>query len=81
VTMIGKAMGRRVVLLPVPVALMQGAARVLGKQVLADRLLGSLQVDISATRAALGWTPPVDAQAAIDRTVVDFMASQLKRTL
>lgn len=52
-------------LLPVPVGLMRGAARLLGKAALADRLLGSLQVDASKARDLLGWTPPVTMQAQL----------------
>ncbi len=50
-------------LLPVPVGLMRGAARLLGKAAVADRLFGSLQVDASKAHALLGWTPPVTMQA------------------
>lgn len=46
-------------LLPVPAGLMRGAARLLGKAPVADRLLGSLQVDASKALELLGWTPPV----------------------
>lgn len=46
-------------LLPVPAGLMRGAARLLGKTAVADRLFGYLQVDASHARDLLGWTPPV----------------------
>lgn len=69
ISMIGKAMGKRVILLPVPVSLMATGARLLGKATLVDRIFGSLQVDISATRATLGWTPRVAMQEAINGTV------------
>lgn len=49
-------------LLPVPVGLMRGAARLLGKTAVADRLLGSLQVDASKARDLLNWAPPVSMQ-------------------
>ena len=52
-------------LLPIPAGLMRGAARLLGKAALADRLLGSLQVDASKARDLLGWTPPVTMQAQL----------------
>lgn len=56
---VAHAYGVPVRLLPVPVGLMRGAARLLGKTAVADRLLGSLQVDASKARDLLGWTPPV----------------------
>ena len=56
---IGKAMGRSPCLLPVPASLLAFAARLLGKTTVVQRLLGSLQVDISKTSELLGWQPPV----------------------
>lgn len=52
-------------LLTVPAGLMRSAARLLGKAAVADRLLGSLQVDASKARELLGWTPPVTMQAQL----------------
>lgn len=52
-------------LLSVPAGLMRSAARLLGKAAVADRLLGSLQVDASKARELLGWTPPVTMQAQL----------------
>lgn len=51
-------------LLPMPVVLLQWGACLLGKQAVAQRLLGSLQVDIQKNRDLLGWQPPVPAQMA-----------------
>ncbi len=73
VTMIARAMGKRIILLPVPAGLMRAGAALLGKSAIADRLLGALQVDIGATRATLEWTPVVTPQQAIDRTVAHFL--------
>ncbi len=52
-------------LLPVPVGLMRGAARLLGKAAVADRLFGSLQVNATKAHTLLGWTPPVTMQAQL----------------
>ncbi|HEY0063443.1 MAG TPA: SDR family oxidoreductase [Telluria sp.] len=68
-TLIGRAMGQRVRLLPVPVRLMRAGAALLGKRALAQRLLGSLQVDIGATCERLDWHPPVSVETAIAATV------------
>ena len=54
-----KALGRTARLVPVPATLLESGAAVLGKRAVAQRLCGSLQVDISHTRNTLGWTPPV----------------------
>lgn len=56
---LARAMGRPSRLLPVPAWMLEAAATVAGKRDVARRLCGSLRVDISKTRALLGWTPPV----------------------
>lgn len=73
---IALAMGKTVWMLPVPPQLMYGAARVLGKAGVAERLLGSLQVDIKETRARLAWEPVITGQDAINATVKYFLASR-----
>lgn len=65
---IAAALGRRPFLLPVPVSWMRWAGRVLGKQATADRLLGSLCVDISPLREELGWIPPYTMQEGLEAT-------------
>lgn len=52
------AMGRPARLLPVPASLLCLGASLLGKRAVAQRVLGSLQVDITHTRETLDWTPP-----------------------
>ncbi len=76
VTMIATGMNSRARLIRFPVPIMQKCATVLGKAALTDRLFGSLQVDIGPTQAALGWTPPVTPQAAIDKTVAEFLHAE-----
>jgi nucleoside-diphosphate-sugar epimerase len=67
---VGRALDRPVRLLPVPVWMLRAGAAVLGKQQMARRLLGSLQVDISHTRKTLGWEPPVSLDEGLRRAVV-----------
>lgn len=64
---VGKAMGQPARLLPVPACLLQLGASILGKKAMAQRLLGSLQVDISKTREVLGWEPPVSVDEGLRR--------------
>lgn len=79
IRMIGKGLGKRVLLLPLPVGLMSAGARLLGKSALAERLFGSLQVDIEPTCRTLGWIPPQSMQEGIDRTAQHYIA-QLQGT-
>ena len=55
----GQALGRAARLIPVPVSWLKLAAAMVGKPDVAQRLCGSLQVDIEKTRRLLGWSPPL----------------------
>lgn len=63
------AMGRTARLIPVPAAVLMVAANLLRQRDLADRLLGSLQVDISKARRVLGWAPPISVDQGLRRAV------------
>ena len=64
-----RAMDRPARLLPVPKSVLMAAAAILGKRDMAQRLCGSLQVDISKSRTLLGWNPPVSVDEGLRRTV------------
>ena len=64
---VGRALGKPARLLPVPPALLRLGAALLGKKAVADRLLGSLQVDIAPTRETLGWHPPYGVDEGLQR--------------
>lgn len=64
---VANAMGKPARLIPVPAGLLQSGATVLGKKDTAQRLLGSLQVDISKTRKLLGWAPPYTVEEGLRR--------------
>lgn len=66
---LGQAMNRPARLLPVPPALLQAGARLLGRGAAAQRLCGNLQVDITKARTLLGWTPPVSVDEGLRRAV------------
>lgn len=70
----GSALGRPARLLPVPASLLQAGAAMLGKRAIAQRLCGSLQVDIGKTRELLGWAPPVSVDDALRKTARAFEA-------
>lgn len=57
-----------------PPAILKTVARLSGKSAVADRLLGSLQVDISETEQLLGWKPVVPYSQAIKATAQAFLA-------
>lgn len=66
---LGRAMNKPARLFPVPVALLQASAALLGKRNVAQRLLGNLQVDITHTKETLGWTPPISVDEGLRRAV------------
>ena len=69
------ALGRPARLIPVPTLVLRAAARLLGKADIAERLCGSLQVDMSKTRQLLGWVPPVSVDEALKQTARHFLAN------
>lgn len=69
----GLAMGRPARLLPVPPALLKLGAMAIGKADMAQRLLGSLQVDITHTRKTLDWTPPIGVDEGLRRAAEGMM--------
>lgn len=71
-----QALGKQPRLLPVPAWMLETAAKFAGKKSIAQRLCGSLQVDISYTRERLGWTPPVSVDAALRKTAQHFLEQQ-----
>ncbi len=64
---VAEAMGKPSRLIPVPASLLQFGATLLGKKAMAQRLLGSLQVDISHTQKRLNWTPPLTVKQGLQR--------------
>jgi nucleoside-diphosphate-sugar epimerase len=68
---IAKAYGVKSILLPIPVALMSGLAKLLGKQDLADRLFGNLQIDTSKARRILNWSPVITMDEQLEK-MADF---------
>lgn len=68
------ALGRPARLLPVPVGVLRAIAQALGKADFAQRLCGSLQVDVSHTRRLLDWAPVVRLDDALADTARQFLA-------
>ena len=64
---VARAMGRPSRLIPVPASFLMFAATLVGKKTMAQRILGSLQVDISKARDLLGWEPPISVEEGLRR--------------
>lgn len=74
---LAEALGRPARLIPVPAPVLRIAARLLRNADIAERLCGSLQVDITKTRALLNWNPPVNIDAALRKTAESFLAENM----
>ena len=72
---LGEMLRKPVKQIPFPTRLLKFGFGVLGKPAVAQRLLGSLQVDISRARELLEWTPPVQVDEGLRRTVEHFLGS------
>ncbi len=75
---LGKVLGKPARLLAVPSWLIKGLATLVGKRAAVERLLGSLQVDISKAAKLLNWSPPVSMDAALLETAHHIRKSQVK---
>jgi UDP-glucose 4-epimerase len=73
---IARAMGRRVVLLPVPEPLLFWLGSLAGKKAEIARLCGSLRVDVEQTRRELGWSPTITVDEGIARTVAWYLSAR-----
>ena len=72
---VAKAAGVPSRLIPVPASVLMFMASLFGKKEMAQRLLGSLQVDSSKARDVLGWTPLLSVEEGLRRC---FIRSELR---
>ncbi|WP_434153604.1 UDP-glucose 4-epimerase family protein [Pseudomonas sp. JZ134] len=70
---LAKALNKPAWLVPVPEAFLEFSARALGKRAVAQRLCGSLQVDISKTKDLLQWSPIISVDKALKKTAERFL--------
>ena len=68
-----RLLDKRMVLLPIPVWVLNSVSKLLGKQVYAERLCGSLQVDIGKARELLGWQPVASVDDVLQSTVEEYL--------
>jgi nucleoside-diphosphate-sugar epimerase len=59
-------------MVPVPEWALRFAGAITGRRDAVDRLCGSLQLDISATRRELGWTPAITVDEGLARAAASF---------
>lgn len=72
---IAHALGKKPRLIPVPMTLFNIAARLLRRPAIAQRLCGSLQLDIRHTMDVLDWTPPLDFNQGLLKVAQHYQQS------
>lgn len=70
------ALGRSARLVPVPPCLLKLGVKLFGLPGIAQRLCGSLQVDIGKTTELLGWVPHITVDEGFRRTAACFMFTE-----
>jgi nucleoside-diphosphate-sugar epimerase len=69
-------LGTKTWLMPISTKVLTFLARLLGRGALAQRLFGSLQVDIRKNQELLGWRPPVRLEDGLKSTAAHFLESR-----
>ena len=75
---LARALGKRVWLLPLPEWLLKLVASAVGRSAVAQRICGSLHVDIDKNRELLGWIPPVKLETAMRQTARQYLDNLTK---
>ena len=75
---IAKASGVSARLWNVPLPLLRLVGQVLGKSMVIDRLLGSLQIDSSRIRRELDWHPPCSVDEGLAETAAWFSGTRVR---
>ena len=73
---LAEGMGKRILLVPMPLGLIRWGARVAGLGGAFEQLCGSLVVDSSKARNLLGWREPLGADQALVKAGRDFKTMQ-----
>jgi UDP-glucose 4-epimerase len=71
VELVAQGAGVDLRMFPVPPSILAAGFRAIGQRATSDRLLGTLELDTSLTRATLDWTPPLSLEEGIVRAVRD----------
>ena len=72
---LGEALGRRVILPPVPIWVLRAAGRLTGKAGDVGRLVDSLEMTIDKIRKRLGWAPPFATREGLEAAASWYRAT------
>jgi nucleoside-diphosphate-sugar epimerase len=68
-------MGKSARLFPLPKWLLCGGMSLAGRRLQYDRLIGSLQLDVTKTMSELSWRPPISRHEGLARTLAWYFSS------
>ena len=71
ISYLAESMGKKIWLIPVPKTYLLLLGKMTGRLSQVQRLVGSLQVDITKTCELLDWTPPLSVSEGLHRAVVN----------
>lgn len=71
-----ETIGGKALLIPFPEVVLKAVLRLCGMHSVIQRVCGSLQVDITATKTALGWSAPYSPEVELKRTALKFLEKQ-----
>lgn len=72
--LLGNALGKKPILIAVPMQLIIFAAKMMGQTAFSNRLCSSLQVDIHHTQERLNWQPPFSIEKSMLKTATAYKA-------
>ncbi len=75
---LGKVLGRRVTLPPVPVCILRAAGRLMGRTGESGRLTDSLEMTIDKIKERLGWAPPFATSEGLE-AVASWYRAEVER--
>jgi len=70
---VADALGKKTMLIPIPVGLMKLVAKLMAKSGMANRLFASLQVDSSKAHDLLAWEPVISMEEQLQKTVDAYL--------
>jgi nucleoside-diphosphate-sugar epimerase len=75
---LARALGKKAWLLPLPEWSLKLVASAIGRRAVAQRICGSLHVDIDKNRKLLDWAPPIKVEAAMRQTARQYLDNLTK---
>ncbi len=73
-----KIQHNKIRLLPIPPRLLKNIGRLIGKEIMMNKMCDSLQIDISKAKKQLGWTPPYTLEEGLQATIAPLQQKEKK---